>query len=445
MVGVLAVACLLLTSAFSATAAQAYCSPVQVFESRGSGDSGISAPDDAFIRSLGSHYSPGLIAAASNPYAAVSILPSFNAGLKALADLSPSEAATQVRHALNGAGAATRLSGLHLGAYHDSVVEGRGLLKGLIADFHARCPTSSVFLVGYSQGAQVTADVISKDLNAGRRAGIAGVVLFGDPRYNNGSFAAVAQRSRHGLLGQRDEFPSDLRGRVLSFCHPDDPVCQGLGLNLAAQHHTYDRLGEPQQAADAFAARLDLASSPAFEIKLIDTKYGPDYHLGPYRTRGHFLPPSQGRPLTRLSDLQARFGKPSSCHSLGETASAVWKRFGLHVTLATLGAFTDAHGHLDAHGSGCKYPSQIFLAGLIATLPYWHTDLGLRIGDSQQRIGELYPAASELPPSVAGPGNWALHVKHVPYGGGVDLADLVALTDNGAVYWFILDVGGQGE
>src|SRR5262249_39597566 len=118
----------------------------------------------------------------------------------------------------------------------------------------AHCGSStSILLTGYSQGAQVTADVvqaISPPL-------VLGVALFGDPYFNSadkvdrGGF----QAGRNGFLGKRHLFSTQWQSRMLSYCHLHDPVCQGPLHNvgyLFSRHKTYDKLGEPEKAAQYF-------------------------------------------------------------------------------------------------------------------------------------------------------------------------------------------------
>lgn len=229
------------------------CPPALVLGSRGSGspDSGsMGAPGDAFFQELRRRL-PG-VQNWANPYPAVGVF-SWN-----------------WRQLVNGLGAATKLSGLGLGAYHDSVMDGERRLLGRIRTIAARCGTQTpIILTGYSQGAQATADVFQRDLTAKERALITGVVLFGDP-YFNSSDKAVAQGSfsgrRNGLLGKRPTFMSPDR-RIVSYCHSHDPICQGFGIALGGvpvadpgsltlkQHSNYTKFGEPAKAANLIAAR----------------------------------------------------------------------------------------------------------------------------------------------------------------------------------------------
>ena len=243
-------------STAAAPLARDACPAAAVLASRGSGDTpgkdkGLGAPGLAFFTVL-DQLDPG-VQPWANPYNAVSIF-----------SLDP-------RKLINGAGALTQTSGLHVGAYHDSVVDGEKRLTAKIAATVAACQAKTkIVLVGYSQGAQVTADVFERSLSDSERSEVAAVVLFGDPYFNGGN-RAVDRGSfsgrRDGLLGRRPSFGSTGKTLVLSYCHSHDPICQGIFFRLGpirtldpgsltfAQHKNYTDFGEPQAAA-ALVAKL---------------------------------------------------------------------------------------------------------------------------------------------------------------------------------------------
>jgi hypothetical protein len=125
----------------------------------------------------------------------------------------------------NGLGAILKIA--RLGAYHDSVVDGRRWLRDRVKRQIKLCGTKTkIFLTGFSQGAQVTADTYQRDLRAEQRRYVTGVALFGDPYFNHRD--EKARRGNHqwvsGVLGRRRrEFNNS---RVVSYCHKWDPVCQ---------------------------------------------------------------------------------------------------------------------------------------------------------------------------------------------------------------------------
>lgn len=155
-----------------------------------------------------------------------------------------------LRKTINAIGARVKIP--KLGAYNDSVAQGESLLSQLISTEVHICPRVKLILTGYSQGAQVTANVYQK-LNHSQREQVLGVVLFGDPLFNPNDKAARGNylKSQNGSLGRRRIYAGS--SQVLSFCHLHDPVCQGLAWLVKygfTQHENYDKLGEPQKAAD---------------------------------------------------------------------------------------------------------------------------------------------------------------------------------------------------
>lgn len=246
------------------------CRRVVVLTSRGSGQVDAGREVTAFADEVERRLGADQVEVRRNPYPAVAVLPNLLKLLKG----SPRERLRALAAAANGGGAVTKLPGL--GAYHDAVVEGKQWLAGAVREIVARCgDRSEILLAGYSQGAQVAADVYQRDLSDEERAHVAGVALFGDPYFNGGD-RIVARSSfsgrRDGLLGRRPAFGAPA-GRVLSFCHSHDPICQGLFFRVAfsrtldpaavkgSSHLNYARLGEPAAAANAFVEQILSADS----------------------------------------------------------------------------------------------------------------------------------------------------------------------------------------
>ena len=137
--------------------------------------------------------------------------------------------------------------------YHPSVVKGKNWLRGELKQLEQHCPTTAVYLSGYSQGAQVTGDVYGEKTWEKVR----GMVLFGDPYFNgkDGSDKGSFSFFRNGALGRRKAFNNS---QVLSYCHAGDPVCQGKHFYSTfgtVYHKNYAQLGEPEAAAQYFVAQ----------------------------------------------------------------------------------------------------------------------------------------------------------------------------------------------
>ena len=254
-----AIACTYGTVQQTKAAVQKCSERLVVIGSRGSGDSfsgnvsytrygdkvsGMSAPGGVFATAFANQLPKGQVTFVRNYYRAVGGIPAI-------------------------AGAATKIS--VLGAYHDSVVEGKQILARIISDEISQCRATKMILVGYSQGAQVTGDVYQR-LSAIQRQHVLGVILFGDPYFNSGDSAADMGnflRSHNGSLGTRPLYPTG--GHVLSYCHKYDPVCQNRvsdAIHGTSQHKNYDRLGEPQEAARYFVGLVQQATPVMVPISI---------------------------------------------------------------------------------------------------------------------------------------------------------------------------------
>lgn len=164
-------------------------------------------------------------------------------------------------------GAFGQLSGPGLGAYHDSVNAGKRGLRALLTTWMNTCDPAAtrIVLVGYSQGAQVAADVYQEIQRSNSRADewFGGLVLFGDPYFNPGSPGAVVSsgfsRERWGSLGLRSRFGRGDATDIRSYCHFRDPICQGNGSFVrfsSADHSNYDLTGEAADAGRWLSTKL---------------------------------------------------------------------------------------------------------------------------------------------------------------------------------------------
>lgn len=162
-------------------------------------------------------------------------------------------------------GAFLQLSGVGLGAYHDSVNDGKTELRKRIETWTQACDSrfTKIVLVGYSQGAQVVADIYQemwRQDSANTVGWIYGMVLFGDPYFNRNSVGTIAPLSvldgnYIGSLGRRPAFPVSQAARILSYCHRGDPVCRGR-IGLKRPHENYHTTGDAADAGGWLSTRL---------------------------------------------------------------------------------------------------------------------------------------------------------------------------------------------
>lgn len=113
--------------------------------------------------------------------------------------------------------------------------------------------TMRFFLVGYSQGAWAVGDAyleMAPDL----KSHVAGIALFGDPRYHGDLF-------RHGIYDRGHPWAGGISGSVWNSCRLTDPVCHATGVWPAqfvfGAHFRYADPGqEAVQAGHWLAGRI---------------------------------------------------------------------------------------------------------------------------------------------------------------------------------------------
>lgn len=179
---------------------------------------------------------------------------------------------------LNGLGAFLGIG--PLGAYTASVKQGTADVENQINSAHAACPSTMFVLAGYSQGAQAVGDALQR-MSSADLALVAGAVLFGDPYFDADSWAARGsfKANRYGVLGIRSEYPASMQGKIFSYCHARDPICQleekfstffgtffarnpfGEDVPGFAAHKDYVAAGDTGLAAQDLAQLLNLPPS----------------------------------------------------------------------------------------------------------------------------------------------------------------------------------------
>ncbi|KAK7924525.1 cutinase [Apiospora marii] len=130
--------------------------------------------------------------------------------------------------------------------YLGSEQEGVTALTTLMRSFTAACPGAPMVLMGYSQGAQVIADVVSNATTPVDNPAqplsmndVAGILLIGDPSRVDGEVFNAGSANGDGLFSRKDSKALEaMSDRILSICNDGDPVCD-RGINLAV-HLSYD-------------------------------------------------------------------------------------------------------------------------------------------------------------------------------------------------------------
>jgi hypothetical protein len=263
-------------SALAAEAPTTGCPEIVLYFARGSGqplirsEHGLAAPGEQLRMELAARFGANNVGSVANAYTAVGL----------------------TREITSGRFRGTRLPNLGLlREYGPSVANGTQVADQNIADIVGLCPRSLLVLGGYSQGAQVIRGALSA-LDAQDQQHIVAVVLFGDPLFSVGdqaverfsTFNAAQAGLFTGLIGRLlgfkgDAVPAGYEGKVFSWCHANDVVCQGFALgNGWATHKTYD--ADVHAAVEQIAERLAAEGlTPMSGVASVEQEHGHPYEV----------------------------------------------------------------------------------------------------------------------------------------------------------------------
>lgn len=174
-----------------------------------------------------------------------------------------------------------------LGDYINSERDGVLAMRRSINSYISRCSLLSPLVVmGYSQGAQVTADAligqnvagfptnasVSQPLPASHLSRIAAVILMGDPSFVTNETFHVGNATKNGIFPRRDvaNFGIDsLASRTRTYCDFDDPYCASGNFSTGLHVH----LGYIQEYGDQ-AVDFVVEQIRAFRANGTSTKSG---------------------------------------------------------------------------------------------------------------------------------------------------------------------------
>lgn len=161
--------------------------------------------------------------------------------------------------------------------YRKSIDNGVQAVLHNVTDLIALCPTSRLVLGGYSQGAQVTHTALARYPRS-VAAHVAAVVLFGDPLFDDTDHSVLPvvaagehlSRAREGIalqlhLARAVFVPQAYKGKVLSWCHMRDAICQAH-LRLPRSDGAHDYRGDVAQVIEQIAKRLPAAAFHRFRV-----------------------------------------------------------------------------------------------------------------------------------------------------------------------------------
>ncbi|KAG5650042.1 hypothetical protein H0H81_000979 [Sphagnurus paluster] len=115
--------------------------------------------------------------------------------------------------------------------YANSQSKGVTATKAQLAAKTSACPNTKIVLMGYSQGAHVSGDVLAA--KAPGTAKVAAAILMGDPGHVRGeSFQKGSANLLNGLFPRASGALEPFAAQINSFCDIGDPFC-ALGLDTA--------------------------------------------------------------------------------------------------------------------------------------------------------------------------------------------------------------------
>ncbi|TLS22983.1 uncharacterized protein PpBr36_06576 [Pyricularia pennisetigena] len=174
-----------------------------------------------------------------------------------------------------------------LNNYTTSEQNGTQAMLTAIIDYATRCPQSKIAIMGYSQGAQVSADAIcgtsestpfveTQALVPEFSSKVVAVVLMGDPSRVKGAAFNQGNSTKDGVFPRKNiSGCGDMVSRMVSYCDADDLFCDsGKSLDIhvtyvqkygdAAVKFILDRAnGTAQPAAPAAPAPAPAPAPPA--------------------------------------------------------------------------------------------------------------------------------------------------------------------------------------
>ncbi|KAG6829501.1 hypothetical protein H0H87_011234 [Tephrocybe sp. NHM501043] len=115
--------------------------------------------------------------------------------------------------------------------YLESESSGVIAMKSRLAATASSCPDTKIVLMGYSQGAQVSGDVLASNASGSNK--VVAAILMGDPGHIRGeSFQKGTANQLNGLFPRAPGALNTFASVINSFCDIGDPFCAG-GSDLA--------------------------------------------------------------------------------------------------------------------------------------------------------------------------------------------------------------------
>ncbi|PQE31327.1 hypothetical protein CJF32_00001907 [Rutstroemia sp. NJR-2017a WRK4] len=143
--------------------------------------------------------------------------------------------ATMVKQAIPGSDSEAVDYPATLTQYQASEQSGVAAMTKLVQEYTARCPDSKIAVMGYSQGAQVAADMMcgvsekgfsnaTQALSAADSKNVVAMVLMGDPSHVSGQSFDAGTAKKTGLF-PRQNLAACPAAQTVSFCDDNDEFC----------------------------------------------------------------------------------------------------------------------------------------------------------------------------------------------------------------------------
>ncbi|EME47060.1 carbohydrate esterase family 5 protein, partial [Dothistroma septosporum NZE10] len=140
--------------------------------------------------------------------------------------------------------------------YFNSESDGVVAMRKLIDAYVAKCANAPLVLMGYSQGAQVTADSlvgqqvvafpanssVDQPLPDSTLQSVAAVVMMGDPSSNLTESFHVGNATKNGIFPRKNVASfadTGLASRAKSYCDAGDPYCASGNFSMLSVHLGY--------------------------------------------------------------------------------------------------------------------------------------------------------------------------------------------------------------
>ncbi len=137
-----------------------------------------------------------------------------------------------------------------------------------------------------------------------------------------------------------------------------------------------------------------------------------------------------------LTSLVRAWGQPARVSLRSGECRAIWDAPAVRVSLRTLGSIPD--------GSNLCTPGVGLISNIQTKGPRWRTEKGLRVGDRESRVRQLYPAAFRRDPVFGR--QWGLRpITTNRFGRPMKEAGVYAKVSRGRIIGFWISVGAEGE